>query len=100
MSWPPRRAQKGIGGTYAWRDGRLVLVSRKVGTPPDAYVPEGGYWDENLGEAVEDGAGNTHWRPAFISSREEKGRLLKERNLVEDGGWRKPVCRMHFDMGR
>jgi len=100
MSWPPLRAKKGCGGRYVWEAGTLLKVSDQTGTFFDAYVPEGGYIDEHLGESFEDRNGNSHWRPAHITSRTEKARLMREKNVVEDGGWKKPVRRQYFDMGR
>ena len=96
MSWPPTRARKNIGGTYAWRDGKCVKVSNQVHTFHDAYVPEGGYVDESLGHSVEDAQGNSHWMPAHITSRAQKAQLMKEQGVVEDGGFKKPTNRMYF----
>jgi len=96
MSWPPVRPIKGSQGHYVWREGSLVKVSDRVHTFFDAYVPREGYVDEHLGKCAEDRYGNSHWRPAHIYSKEQKAALMREHNVVEDGGFRKPVRRTYF----
>lgn len=86
-------------GRYVMRGGRLVKVSDRASAKPDVFVPEGGYVDENLGDSVELANGNSVWQPAHISSPEQKSRLLKQKNLVEDGGWTKPVRKKYLDVG-
>ena len=88
-------------GSYRFIDGEWVKVSDKPPRLVDAYVPEGGYWDDNLCTAVESKYDNIPARhePTFISSPEQKARLLKERGLVEDGDWTKPTKKKHLDLG-
>ena len=81
-------------GTYRFIDGAWIKVSDRPPRIVDAYVPEGGYVDETLGQFDKG-----RWRPAFIESREQKAKILKERNLVEDGGFSKPTKRIYVDLG-
>jgi len=80
-------------GTYAWRDGRLVKISSRPRSWPtvDVYVPKGGYKDETLGEMV-----NGRWVAANVESREHKRALMRERGVVEDGGFNTPKRRRYF----
>lgn len=98
MGWPPLRGRKGSHGRYVWRDGHLLKIGDKIHTLFDAYVPEHGYVDEHLGYHDEK---TEQWVPAHITSREAKGRTLKERNLVEDTalyGQKLPKV-TYFDVG-
>jgi hypothetical protein len=53
--------------------GKFVFVSKETGKSPyDVFVPDGGYWSQNLGP-----------KPIFVESRAHKRRLLKERNWEE-----------------
>ena len=99
MSWPPSKARKNIGGRYLWVDGKLQKVSEKTHVFYDAFVPESGYMDENLGHQNE---ATGQWVSERIESREQKARLLREKGVVEDGGWGKNPAfrRMYFDCGR
>jgi len=76
---------------YVWREGEVVEVDRKVQALPDVYVPQGGYVDESLGSFK-----NGKWQPARVESREQKARLMRENNVVEDGGWKHNPRRKYF----
>ena len=84
-------------GSYRYIDGEWVKVSDRPPRLVDAYVPEGGYIDETLGDKV-DMPGGTGWRPAHITSKEQKAAILKKRGLVEDGGYTAPKKRIYVDM--
>lgn len=79
-------------GTYRCIDGKWIKVSDKLPRLADAYVPSGGYMDDNLGSYDEK---KQSWRPVYIESKEQKASLLRERGLVEDGGF-KPVQRRKY----
>jgi len=81
-------------GSYRYIDGQWRKVSDKPPRLVDAYVPEGGYIDETLGKQV-----GEQWQPAEIRSREQKAAILREKGLIEDGGWTKPKKRLYVDMG-
>ena len=85
-------------GSYRWDGEKFVKVKdHPRSTLPDAYVPEGGYIDEHLGEFVEgpEGIGGT-WRPASIRTKEQKAALMREKGIVEDGGWTKRKKVVYF----
>ena len=84
-------ARQSVTGKYIWRNGELIKVSDRPPTIHDAYVPQGGYWDESLGRF--DG---TRWKAARVESREQKSALMKQANVVEDGGFKKPIWRKYF----
>lgn len=60
-------------GTYKWdpEKGEMVKISDRahVAHAFDCYVPEGGYYSDNLG--------------TFVESRAHKRRLMKEQNVKE-----------------
>jgi len=62
-------------GTYKFdpKQGRMVCISKRMPNTQvfDCYVPEGGYYSENLG--------------GFVESRRQKRRILREKGLVEKG---------------
>ena len=85
-------------GSYVWDGEKFVKIrDHPRATLPDAYVPDGGYTDETLGDFIEgaNGEGGT-WRPALIRTKEQKAALMKERGLVEDGGWKKKRKIVYF----
>ena len=88
-------------GSYRYIDGQWRKVSDKPPRLVDAYVPEGGYVDEHLGRFVEGPNGyGGRWEPAQITSREQKASLMREKGIVEDGGFTKPTKRLYFDQGK
>jgi len=84
-------------GSYRYIEGRWVKVSDKPPRLVDAYVPEGGYIDETLGQPIGDTGG---WQPARIETKEQKAALMREKGIVEDGGFKKIKRVQYFDQGR
>jgi hypothetical protein len=85
-------------GRYRFIDGEWIKTSDKPPRLVDAYVPAGGYVDEHLGRYIESKYDDipAKFIPAQITSREQKATLMKERGVVEDGGFKKPVRRKYF----
>jgi len=85
-------------GSYRFIDGSWVKVSDKPPKFVDAYVPRDGYVDEHLGSYVEshDDRVPAKWIPARVETKEQKARLMKERGVVEDGGFTPVVRRKYF----
>lgn len=86
-------------GSYRFINGEWLKISDKPPRLVDAYVPPGGYVDEHLGHYVDSKYDDipAKFVPARIESKEQKAALMRERGIVEDGGFKPVIRRKYFN---